>query len=502
MRTCVWFRRDLRTHDQLALSAASAMAKAGQSSCVAVYIACPADWHRHDDAPVKIDYTLRSLKVLSEDLQKLGIPLLLRIAKSPADVTAILRELITSHQITHLHAGIEYEVHEQSRDQRVSAMLAQIRCLITWHHTQVVIPPGQVRTKTDTPYTVFTPFRKAWTAKIESEQGRASFLTQPPSPTKLQLASSGLKPDPVPSAAELGFASPVNPSLWPAGEHAATARLAEFCDRAIHRYKADRDTPSIDGTAKLSHALAVGTISPRTCLLAAMHANQGKISSGSEGVQTWISELIWREFYRQLIVHFPHVSKSLAFKRATDAIRWHDDPALIEAWKQGQTGFPIVDAAMRQLAQMGWMHNRLRMITAMFFTKDLFQNWRIGEQHFMRSLIDGDLAQNNGGWQWSASTGTDAAPYFRIFNPASQSEKCDPKGAFIRQYVPELASVPLDFLHDPQQAPMHIRLKLDYPNPIIDRTKTKDRVIKAFRGLEPAGSKTPNEETSPSDEDA
>jgi deoxyribodipyrimidine photo-lyase len=483
MRTCVWFRRDLRIADQAALTAAATAAKVAQGSCIALYIASPGDWKRHDDAPVKIDYTLRSLAILSKDLEKLGIPLLFRIAKTPSDIAKVLQDVVTQNTITQVHAGIEYELHEQSRDRAASALLTKLGCRISWHNTQLIVEPGQVLTKTQTYYTVYTPFRKAWTKLVEEPGTGPDLLQTAATPPKLSLESAGVKADPIPTAAELGFASPINPDLWPAGEHAAVKRLTQFCEKAIYKYKTERDIPAIDGTSKLSHALAVGTISPRMCVNAARAANDGRISAGNDGCVHWISEVIWREFYRQLIVHFPHVSRSIAFKQATDQIIWDENPELVEAWKAGRTGFPIVDAAMRQLATTGWMHNRLRMIAAMFFTKDLFQNWRVGEKHFMLNLIDGDLAQNNGGWQWSASTGTDAAPYFRIFNPASQSERCDPEGRYIRQYVPELADIPSQYIHDPEQLPLLLKHTIDYPAPIIDRTKTKDRVMQAFRAI-------------------
>jgi deoxyribodipyrimidine photo-lyase len=212
----------------------------------------------------------------------------------------------------------------------------------------------------------------------------------------------------------------------------------------------------------------------------AAEENGGKLGSGKAGPAVWISELIWREFYRHIVMHFPRVSMGRAFKPATDRLPWSYDKGPFEAWTTGRTGYPIVDAGMRQLAATGWMHNRVRMIVAMFLSKDLFIDWRLGERHFMRTLVDGDLASNNGGWQWSASTGTDSVPYFRVYNPITQSRTHDPDGEYIRAWLPELRHVPTADLHDPATLAKH---KVDYPPPIVDRSKTRDRVVRAFGAL-------------------
>jgi deoxyribodipyrimidine photo-lyase len=256
--------------------------------------------------------------------------------------------------------------------------------------------------------------------------------------------------------------------------------LQHFVKERIERYKTDRDSPATAGTSTLSPYLASGVISARQCLESAVAANNGRVDSGKTGVVTWISELIWREFYRHILMGYPRVCRHQPFRLETKQIEWDEDDAHFEAWCAGRTGFPIVDAGMRQLARTGWMHNRVRMITAMFLTKDLFIDWRRGEAHFMRHLVDGDLASNNGGWQWSASTGTDAAPYFRIFNPYSQSRKCDPTGDYIRKFVPELAGLDDDSIHQPEPLAADAN---DYPQPIVDRTQTKERVMAAFKAI-------------------
>ena len=280
-----------------------------------------------------------------------------------------------------------------------------------------------------------------------------------------------------------GFSGLKRPDLWPAGETAAKSQLETFIAERLGGYKAQRDFPGVNGTSAISPWLAIGAISARQCLDAAAAANAGKLDSGDPGAVHWISELVWREFYKHLIAAFPRLCIGRAFKPETELIRWRDDPDGLAAWKEGRTGVPIVDAAMRQLLQTGWMHNRLRMVSAMFLTKDLFIDWREGEAHFMRHLVDGDLAQNNGGWQWSASTGTDAAPYFRIFNPVSQSRTYDPAGRFIRKFCPELADLDNDAIHEPWKLPGLLRGGIDYPPPIVEHSAVRERVIEAFQSI-------------------
>ncbi len=223
-------------------------------------------------------------------------------------------------------------------------------------------------------------------------------------------------------------------------------------------------------------------ISPRQCLHGALASNRGEFDSGSTGVQTWINELLWREFYKHILCGYPQVSRHRAFRAQTEALPWRDAPADLEAWEQGRTGFPIIDAAMRQLLHTGWMHNRLRMIVAMFLSKNLLIDWRKGERHFMRHLIDGDLAANNGGWQWSASTGTDAVPYFRIFNPISQSQRFDPQGHFIRHWLPDLRDIDEKNIHEPMKSRDLFATNL-YHSPMVDLSSSRQRAIEAFKGL-------------------
>ena len=267
-----------------------------------------------------------------------------------------------------------------------------------------------------------------------------------------------------------------------AGEQAAQQRLSIFTAAAIDGYLDQRDFPAKPGTSQLSAYLAAGVISVRQCLHAALAANQGEFDSGKPGVITWINELLWREFYTHILVGYPKVSRHRAFKPETEALAWRNAPKDLLAWQQGRTGFPIIDAAMRQLLATGWMHNRLRMIVAMFLTKNLLIDWREGERFFMQHLVDGCLAANNGGWQWSASTGTDSVPYFRVFNPVSQSKKFDPNGDFIRRWVPELKHLSAKEIHQPKLLSGLFGTE-DYPKPIVDLSTSRLRAIEAFKNL-------------------
>jgi deoxyribodipyrimidine photo-lyase len=265
-------------------------------------------------------------------------------------------------------------------------------------------------------------------------------------------------------------------SKWQPGELSARKQLRRFIDAGLSGYRQRRDYPALAATSVLSTALSAGTLSVPECGLAARPALQDAASR--EGAECWIGELAWRDFYRQIMANFPRLARGEAFREDTRYIQWSSDNSRFQAWCEGRTGYPLVDAAQRQLLQTGWMHNRLRMVSAMFLSKHLFIDWRRGEEFFMRHLIDGDFAANNGGWQWSASTGTDAAPYFRVFSPIRQSERFDPEGEFIRRFVPELAGLSAKSIHAPWRAPVPPD---NYPQPVVPHEGVKERVTAAFR---------------------
>jgi len=470
MRCLIWFREDLRCNDNNALYHAARSAKQG---LIAVYIISKQAWRTHDLSPARIDFMLRSLHSLSENLASLNIPLLIRHTASDREIPQLLIKTMTEFDVQALYYNQQYEIDEARRDLKVEKLCKQNQIQVFSYTDQVILAPGEVLTAKNDYYTVFTPFKNAW-IKCFAQQVM-HVLPKPKKQLKLEIISDSL-PDKID-----GFNSTqLAPELWPTGESYALARLENFTSEKIRNYAQQRDFPSLDGTSQLSPYLANGIISPRQCLQAALEANQYQLATGNTGIVTWINELIWREFYKHILHAFPRISMHRAFKLATEKIPWDNNHKNFSAWCEGKTGYPLVDAAMRQLKQIGWMHNRLRMITAMFLVKDLLIDWRLGEKYFMQNLIDGDLSANNGGWQWAASTGTDAVPYFRIFNPITQSEKFDPEGIFIRRYCPELESLDNKTIHNP---PLELRKKLNYPAMIVDHAKARIRTLQAFKKI-------------------
>lgn len=471
MQQLMWFRSDLRVQDNTALSQAMS-----RGATIALYLITPDQWQRHDDAPCKVDFWLRNLRELSKALAELNVPLLVRQCHDWGDVPVQVADVCQEHTICAVHVNEEYGINESLRDRRVSAYLSQQA--IAWHShlDQILFKPGSVLTRSGGYFQVYSQFRKVCYERLHS--ALPPLVTLPKAQTPM-VVKSDIIPDSV-----KGFATPSESLrlLWPAGEQAALQRLERFADEQVAFYKDERDFPAKPGTSQLSAYLAAGILSPRQCLHAALSANRGEFDSGNQGVVTWINELLWREFYKHILVGYPRVSRHRAFRPETEAVPWRNAPEELAAWQQGRTGLPIIDAAMRQLLETGWMHNRLRMVVAMFLTKNLLIDWREGERFFMRHLIDGDLAANNGGWQWSASTGTDAVPYFRIFNPISQSQKFDPDGQFIRQWVPELSGLNKRDIHDPS-ALGGLFAPSGYPRPIVDLSRSRERALAAFKNL-------------------
>ncbi len=472
MRTLVWFRADLRVIDHPALHQACAASTRG---VIGVFLICPDQWRAHDWAGTRVEFILRNLQALSEELEALNIPLLVRTTPSFDDAPETLVDLALRHGCDALYYNVEHELNERRRDREVADQFTRQGLAVQGFTDQTILPPGSVRTGSGTFYSVYTPFRKSWGARLE-ESGVPVPLGRPK-----RQAEMPCNPDDLPTEVDEFECDADIADVWPAGERFAAKRLKAFASKRLEHYARDRDRPDLDGTSSLSPYLAVGAVSIRQCLHLAWQANSESLKRDKSGPAIWIDELAWREFYRHVMAGWPRICKGRAFKEDTESIRWRDDPEGLAAWKEGRTGVPIVDAAMRQLVVTGWMHNRLRMIVAMFLTKDLLIDWREGERHFMRHLIDGDFASNNGGWQWAASTGVDAAPYFRIFNPFTQSRKCDPEGVFIRRWVPELADLDDKAIHEPHDADLPAA-DLDYPAPIVEHASARERAIEAFKG--------------------
>ena len=470
----MWLRSDLRVHDNTALAEACQ-----RGPTVAVYLLSPGQWREHDDSPNKVDFWLRNLKDLSATLKALHIPLLVREADTWATAPKVLAQLCQEHGIQTLHCNEEYGVNERRRDEAVAQELSDLGIGFNSYLDQLLFKPGTVLTKSDSYFKVFSQFRKVCYERFH--RSLPALVGKPRAQAPLHIAA-----DQVPASIK-GFEQPSKAlrDLWPAGEAEAQRRLEHFSDQQIEHYKDERDLPARPGTSQISAYLTCGVVSPRQCLHAALNSNRGEFESGNVGVVTWINELIWREFYKHILVGYPRVSMHRAFRIEYEALPWRHAPEDLKAWQEGRTGIPIVDAAMRQLVTTGWMHNRLRMVTAMFLSKNLLIDWREGERFFMQHLIDGDLAANNGGWQWSSSTGTDSVPYFRIFNPVSQSARFDEQGVFIKHWVPELEQFSSKQVHAPPMDDLFA--DGGYPGPIVDLKESRARAMAAFKNLPSRG---------------
>jgi len=463
----VWFRRDLRFVDHAALYHALKAARAVW--CVFVF-----DTDILDALPSRrdrrVEFIHHSLVELEGILREHGGGLLVLHGRAVVEIPRLAARL----QVDAVYANRDYEPMACERDAAVGHALAAAGCELKLFKDQAIFECDEVLTAAGRPYTVFTPYKNAWLKRLDA------FHLKPYAVEKYAAALARPQHDsPIPSLQDLGFettnllAIPVRPGV------AAAAELLEDFLHRMDDYGRARDFPAVKGPSYLSVHLRFGTVSIRR-LAAEAH------SRGGRGAQTWLSELIWRDFYFQILHHHPRVVGH-AFKPEYENVRWDNDPALITAWKVGRTGFPLVDAAMRQINATGYMHNRLRMVAASFLVKDLHVDWRIGEQYFAEQLNDFDLSANNGGWQWAASTGCDAQPYFRIFNPVTQSEKFDAEGRFIRRYVPELARVPAKRIHAPwamtpeEQLASGCIIGRDYPAPVVDHDAARRITLERYQ---------------------
>lgn len=467
----VWFKQDLRIYDNPALFNACK----ATTGVIAIYLITPDFWQAHDDAAIKIEFWRQNLIDLQKNLNELNIPLLVATVSETQSAEKLILKLSKQHAINCVFYNRQYELHESQRETKVAELLQENAIECKAYRDQCIIEPGSLLTKQGKPYSVFTPFKRAWLDIISASKLQP--LTKPKKQAEITVKS-----DKIPKSFK-GFNYQLDTKHWPIGETAAHKRLTSFIKEDITGYKQQRDFPALDATSGLSAYLAAGVLSLKQCFIAASNANNGSLARDNQGIAIWISELIWREFYRHIMVAFPKVMRHQPFKEKTKKLRWNNSKELLIAWQQGKTGIPIIDAAMRQLNQTGWMHNRLRMVTAMFLTKNCFIDWREGEKYFMQQLIDGDLASNNGGWQWSASTGTDAAPYFRVMNPVTQSERFDPAGEFIRKYCPELAELDNKSIHNPHQSAPLLMQDIDYPEPIVDLKQSRAEAIAKFKAL-------------------
>lgn len=473
-----WLRNDLRSFDNSALYFAADAAKRLNQPLIVLFAATEQTWQMHHMAPIKQDLIRRRVQSLQHELASLNIPLLAIEASDYASMLPLFVYLAELGMAA-CYAQTEYELREQHRDKQISSILAQRDIACHWYDTLCIMPPGSIKTQNGDVYKVFTPFKRNWLQQLE-QRGTAC-LKRPQLNTELAQASMELHQNLANQLAHKGFLAMQagdNSSVdWPVAEQTVLEKMRLFCQQQVADYQLQRDFPAKPGTSKLSAYLAIGVLSAQQCVSRLQFEASAQLTIEKSGASVWLSELIWREFYKHVLVAFPALIKHHPFQAETAAIRWPNDTSLFNAWCEGNTGYPIVDAAMRQLNQTGWMHNRLRMITASFLVKDLHVDWRLGERYFMSKLIDGDFAANNGGWQWAASTGTDAAPYFRIFNPVTQSERFDPNGQFIKQYIAELHALDAKSIHWPHK----VLTPKGYAKPIVDHAAARITTLALFK---------------------
>lgn len=462
-RTIAWFRRDLRLTDNRMLEAATR----GVDRVWPVFVADPDLLDAHSAATARVAWFEANVRSLDERLREHGSGLTV-LRGRPEEV---LRRFAAEVGAGIVHAAADEDPAAIARDERVAAAV-DLRLV----DDQRIVPPDELRTGSGGPYTVYTPFRRALEARIDTAPDAAT--------GRREADLSRLAPAPARAVDSLVFGGVEPPYELPEpGEQAATDRLRAFLRAGIAGYRDERDRPDLDATSGLSPYLRVGAISVRACWRAALNAAERARERGdrhlTEGAATWRGELAWREFFAHVLAAHPRIATE-SFRAEYDTVEWADgaeaDEALA-AWRDGRTGFPFVDAGMRQLAATGWMHNRARLVTASFLVKDAGIDWRRGASVFAERLLDADVQQNHGNWQWVAGVGTDAAPYFRIFNPTLQGRKFDPDGAYIRRWIPELADFDPAHIHEPWlvQSPSPA-----YPAPILDHAEARQRTLARY----------------------
>ncbi len=467
----LWHRRDLRLHDNAALQDAVA-----RKACVVpIFIIDPLILSREDTAPARVSYLLEALRVLQERYAQVGGSLIIR----QGNPVTVLPQLAQETQASLVVWNQDIEPYASQRDQAVEAALVEVGISVLTYQDMLLHRPGEILTQNGDIYSVYTPFWRNWSTMTKP----APFET----PTQVQAPDSSIDSLPIPTLEDLNFSC--DQALPAAGEQVALDLLDHFCaGQAIFEYSEQRNFPAQPGTSQLSPHLRWGTLGIRQVWQATLEAEaQVRSDEAADSLTTWRQEIAWREFYKHVLAAWPRL-ETQAYRSKYDDLEWDNNPDHFEAWCAGLTGYPIVDAAMRQLNQTGWMHNRCRMIVASFLTKDLLIDWRWGERYFMQKLVDGDLAANNGGWQWSAGVGTDPKP-LRIFNPSTQAAKFDPEGEYIRTYVPELSGVDTPALLDVSTSKsgkwaLAERKSCGYPAPIVDHKQQQNEFKQRYQACQ------------------
>lgn len=483
-----WFKQDLRTKDNTSLHLASEKAKSKNVPLIGLYIISPQDFEAHITSKVRVDFTLRTLQTLKEDLAKLDIPLYVETVEKRKGIPSRILQLVKEWRASHLFTNMELEVDELRREALLVRTGIEQGISIDVLHDTCVVEPGRLKAGSGKQYSVYTPWFRAFVAFLHANPGHLKIRPAPSkNPASVRMTHQELFEPPIPEA-------PTNMALndeerqrykglWPVGEQEAHERLTKFLTSRIHKYKDMRNLPAEDGTSTLSVHFSSGTLSARSAVAAAQMVNSTrKLDAGNSGIMTWISEVAWRDFYKHVLANWPFVCMNKCFKPEYTKIVWENNDDHLEAWKRGRTGYPLVDAGMRQALETGYMHNRVRMVVASFLAKHLLLDWRLGEQYFMELLIDGDFASNSGGWGFSSSAGVDPQPYFRIFNPTLQSEKFDSEGTYIKKWVPELKDVKGKAIHEPYaKGAGMIAKKNGYPQPIVEHKFARNRALSRYK---------------------
>ncbi|CAK2450654.1 deoxyribodipyrimidine photolyase [Vibrio crassostreae] len=476
MSDILWIRRDLRIHDNPTLVSA---VENGVS--IAVFISTPQQWQQHHLAPIKADFIYRHLKQLESQLAEFGITLLHLKATDFDDQATKLIDLCKQLNAQSVYANSEPEVDEQARDQQLISRGVNLQI----SDCDVMLPLGSVLNQQGEMFKVFTPFKNAWLKQVQAKGIQCSHAPVMPAESPDEQRSEAQLPDSLSAyrlADDYDFDFPrVDSSRWPMSEDVLSSVIPNFLANKVNDYAHLRDIPSVKGTSGLSPYLTIGAVSPRWLAIQLIQQQPDLLFDSQLPAFSWLNELIWRDFYKHLMFHHPKLVKGANFQQKYNGLDWYQDHPSFKAWCEGRTGYPLVDAAMRQLVETGWMHNRLRMVVASFLTKHLLIDWRWGERFFMSHLIDGDFSANNGGWQWASSTGCDAQPYFRIFNPITQSEKFDPKGIFIRKYIPELQNIPDKHVHFPHDYIAKNGINSEYWQPIVEHKEARLRALAFFK---------------------
>ncbi|QCI22747.1 deoxyribodipyrimidine photo-lyase [Buchnera aphidicola] len=466
-KNLVWFRNDLRLYDNTALYQAC---KSEKDKVIGLFIATPKQWNNHYISKKKISFIYYHLVSLQKELLKLNIILHYHESTDFLNSIEYLIFFCNQHKINNLFYNYQYEINERNRDYLVKKKLSEKGFCVKGFHDNLLFPSEEIRNKKNETYKIFTFFKKKAIQYLHTNTPTCFPIPAKRKPDRDIFLNSISSNDLI-----LNF----NKNIFPIGEKNAVKRLRNFFLHKIKNYSFERDFPFLDSTSMLSPYLSAGIISSRYCLIMILKTNNN-ISSNVLLTSSWFNQILWREFYYHLLIRFPKISKSESLVAWEKEINWTNNTKYFNAWKEGNTGFPIIDAGMRQLNELGWMHNRLRMITSSFLVKNLLINWREGEKYFISHLIDGDLALNSGGWQWSASVGCDSVPYIRIFNPLHQSKSFDRSGNFIKKFIPELKNVPNYYIHQPHEWSSKQHFKIDYPVPIINYNDSRKKSLSIF----------------------